>query len=61
MKAAALDGLHKSGQLASFDRRITGSQVIHFVRGRRRDATGLCAVPLGADDLASTQPGSPSM
>eukprot|EP00966_Prymnesium_polylepis_P000741 16643-Prymnesium_polylepis.1 len=51
MKAADLDGLHKSGQLESFDKRTTGGQITNFVRGRRREATGLCAVPVGADDL----------
>eukprot|EP00966_Prymnesium_polylepis_P050580 1170962-Prymnesium_polylepis.1 len=51
MKAADLDGLHKSGKLKSFDRRTTGGQVTNFVRGRRRGiVNGLCPVPLGADE-----------
>eukprot|EP00966_Prymnesium_polylepis_P127234 2942564-Prymnesium_polylepis.1 len=42
MKAADLDGLHKSGQLKSFDKRTTSGQVTNFVRGRRRDVPLAC-------------------
>eukprot|EP00966_Prymnesium_polylepis_P204531 4738218-Prymnesium_polylepis.1 len=52
MTVADLEMLHESGILQSFYKRTTGGRVTDFVRGRRLDAAGLCAVPLGADEPA---------
>jgi hypothetical protein len=50
MTAADLETLRESGILQSFCKRTTDGHATDFVRGRRLDAAGLCAVPLGADE-----------